>query len=387
MSINAGTISAIGYDSSASPDKGWLFCNGEAVSRTDYAQLFAAIGTAWGAGDGQTTFNLPDLRGYFMRGVDDGALRDPDLDRRHAAALGANAGGGLGTVQQCGTALPVSGQLATDMSATHVHNVPHLPNDSSWYQIAGSHYAQWNSGSTSTSSDGDHGHACGVNAGSGGDAESRCLNVYVDYVIYTGDTAPSPKRGATAVPPQGSYPLGTIMPFGAPVNEGALTESGWLYCNGNTVSRKNYADLFAAIGNAYGDGDGFSTFNLPDLRGYFQRGVSETSGNDPDAATRVAVQSGGNTGNSVGSGQGFATGCPVKAMQSQVAGDHSHSAPNIPTDNSSYAVAGSYQAIWNDGGANTAAGGAHSHQIASGGDAETRPLNASCHFIIKFAQV
>jgi microcystin-dependent protein len=51
---------------------GWLKANGAAVSRTDYAALFSAIGTTFGAGNGSTTFNLPDLRGEFMRGWDDG---------------------------------------------------------------------------------------------------------------------------------------------------------------------------------------------------------------------------------------------------------------------------------------------------------------------------
>lgn len=51
---------------------GWLKCNGAAVSRTTYAALFTAIGTTYGAGDGSTTFNLPDLRGEFVRGWDDG---------------------------------------------------------------------------------------------------------------------------------------------------------------------------------------------------------------------------------------------------------------------------------------------------------------------------
>lgn len=50
---------------------GWLKCNGTAVSRTTYATLFEAIGTTFGAGDGSTTFNLPDLRGEFVRGWDD----------------------------------------------------------------------------------------------------------------------------------------------------------------------------------------------------------------------------------------------------------------------------------------------------------------------------
>lgn len=55
----------------------FLFCNGAAVSRTTYAKLFAGIGTIFGVGDGSTTFNLPDLRGVFIRGVDGGRGLDP----------------------------------------------------------------------------------------------------------------------------------------------------------------------------------------------------------------------------------------------------------------------------------------------------------------------
>ena len=48
---------------------GWLLCNGALVSRATYANLFAQIGTTWGAGDGSTTFALPDMRGKVPRGV------------------------------------------------------------------------------------------------------------------------------------------------------------------------------------------------------------------------------------------------------------------------------------------------------------------------------
>ena len=51
---------------------GYLECNGAAVSRTGYAALFAVIGTQYGAGNGSSTFNLPDLRGEFVRGFDNG---------------------------------------------------------------------------------------------------------------------------------------------------------------------------------------------------------------------------------------------------------------------------------------------------------------------------
>ena len=48
---------------------GWLKCDGRAISRTDYADLFAVIGTTYGSGDGSTTFNIPDLKGRFPLGV------------------------------------------------------------------------------------------------------------------------------------------------------------------------------------------------------------------------------------------------------------------------------------------------------------------------------
>ena len=53
----------------ASAPTGWLICNDAAISRTTYSALFTAIGTTWGVGDGSTTFNVPDLRGAFLRGT------------------------------------------------------------------------------------------------------------------------------------------------------------------------------------------------------------------------------------------------------------------------------------------------------------------------------
>lgn len=65
---------------------GWLKCNGAAVSRTTYASLFAAIGTTFGAGDGINTFNLPEMRGEFPRGWDDG--RGVDTGRAFGSGQG-----------------------------------------------------------------------------------------------------------------------------------------------------------------------------------------------------------------------------------------------------------------------------------------------------------
>lgn len=55
-----------------SAPEGYLICQGQAVSRTTYAELFAVLGTTYGIGDGLTTFNLPDYRGTFLRGLDAG---------------------------------------------------------------------------------------------------------------------------------------------------------------------------------------------------------------------------------------------------------------------------------------------------------------------------
>jgi len=60
------------YFAATSAPAGYLKCDGSAVSRATYAALFGVTGTTFGVGDGSTTFNLPDLRGEFIRGLDDG---------------------------------------------------------------------------------------------------------------------------------------------------------------------------------------------------------------------------------------------------------------------------------------------------------------------------
>lgn len=83
------------------PD-GWLKLNGQVVSRTTYAALFALLGTTHGAGDGSTTFQLPDYRGEFLRGWDDERGVDSgralgtfqaDMFKSHTHDMGSEAGG------------------------------------------------------------------------------------------------------------------------------------------------------------------------------------------------------------------------------------------------------------------------------------------------------
>jgi hypothetical protein len=111
------------------------------------------------------------------------------------------------------------------------------------------------------------------------------------------------KRAMELVPANARalVPPGTIVAFG-----GATAPDGWLLCDGSAISRTDYADLFGAIQTAFGAGDGSATFNLPDFRGRFLRGVAGTSTADPDKSSRTAMASGGNSGNAVGSVQAHA---------------------------------------------------------------------------------
>jgi microcystin-dependent protein len=79
----AGTV--IAFASSTAP-AGFVKCNGAALNRTAYADLFSVTGTTFGAGDGSTTFNVPDLRGEFIRGWDDS--RGVDSGRSFGSAQG-----------------------------------------------------------------------------------------------------------------------------------------------------------------------------------------------------------------------------------------------------------------------------------------------------------
>lgn len=101
-----------------------------------------------------------------------------------------------------------------------------------------------------------------------------------------------------------AIPAGVIVPFGGQAED---IPFGWLLCDGSEVSRTDYPNLYAAVGVCWGTGDGATTFNLPDMRGMFLRGVSGNSGNDEDADGRLVLNDyGGNTGNQVGSYQGDA---------------------------------------------------------------------------------
>lgn len=114
----AGTVIA---SSRSSPPTGYLLCDGSAVSRTTYARLFAAIGTTFGAGDGSTTFNLPNSSGLFLRGAGSQTFSAKTFD-----------GGAVGNKQADMTAVnglsaatvstPTLSLSNTDLTHTHGYN-------------------------------------------------------------------------------------------------------------------------------------------------------------------------------------------------------------------------------------------------------------------------
>ncbi|MDF2885151.1 MAG: Tail Collar domain protein [Clostridiaceae bacterium] len=118
---------------------GWLECNGSIISRNTYNNLFSVIGTTYGAGDGSTTFKLPDLRGYFVRGYDHGA--------------GVDSGRELGSTQQ-------------DSLKSHTHTqIGGVGSSGSGWTWAGN--GSTNAGTT----------------GSTGGAETRPKNIALMYII------------------------------------------------------------------------------------------------------------------------------------------------------------------------------------------------------------
>lgn len=145
------------------PPAGWALCDGQELGRATNPALFAALGTSWGAGNGSTTFNLPDLRGRFLRGVDQGAQRDPDAVTRAAAQAGGNSGDAVGSVQ-------------ADQLRSHSHLIQN---------VATMNYAE---GGSTNGLRGDHigfppypGNIYSISFTGG--AESRPINAAVNWII------------------------------------------------------------------------------------------------------------------------------------------------------------------------------------------------------------
>ena len=129
-----------------------------------------------------------------------------------------------------------------------------------------------------------------------GGAMSGDLDMGGNSIINMADPV-NPQDAATKIYVDSVFPAGVVVPFAA-----FSIPTGWLECNGQAVSRTTFANLFAALDVAYGNGDGSTTFNVPDYRGEFLRGTDNSRGADPDSASRTD-RGDGVTGDAIGTKQ------------------------------------------------------------------------------------
>lgn len=163
----------------------------------------------------------------------------------------------------------------------------------------------------------------------------------------------------------GLLPPGMLTPY-----SGDVAPQEWLLCDGSEVSRTTYARLYAAIGDRYGNGNGTTTFDLPDARGRFLRGRDFATGRDPDVGSRTAMNTGGATGDNVGSVQSDAMlehTHVIKGQQLQSTSDTGDGINGFSTTSSK--VDGQADSAFTNNNA--------------GSSNETRPKNFNVNYIIK----
>lgn len=166
--VPTGTI--LMYAANSAP-AGFLICDGSAVSRTTYARLFALIGVTYGAGNGSTTFNLPNFLGIFPRGYDSGGSVDP------ARTFGSTQGHAIqshnhsnGVNVTTGSAVPFSyGDTSTGVTGTTTAHTDANSAQRNGYTSTGTVAAGSGSGSPA-----------GTFA-----AETRPINLAVGFIIKT----------------------------------------------------------------------------------------------------------------------------------------------------------------------------------------------------------
>lgn len=194
-SVPVGTVLEF---AASTPPSGYLLCNGSAVSRTTYAALFSLISTTFGAGDGSTTFNLPDRRGVTARGVDSGRGLDAGrvLGSYQADAFGSHSHGVNDPGHNHGVNDPGHGHSVYD--PTHNHTLQYSGGGASPSGVGGpATGGQPNFGTSvaySSTGIGIYGNTTGlwlsasgtgISIQSSGAAETRMKNIAMNYIIKT----------------------------------------------------------------------------------------------------------------------------------------------------------------------------------------------------------
>ena len=360
--LPVGTVLAFaGRFANGLQSQGWWSCEGQPMSTTDFGELFAAIGFAFGQ-PAPDQFNLPDLRGWFVRGTGTSGSAEVGAaaaDRRQPPTLAAASGDttpvvhGVGSSQSYGTA-PPRNPFVVDIPN---YNIVSGSDDSGCASRPGAFV-----GSTITL------------PAAGGDLESRPVNKYVSYLIKVASTVTSTDSSADTTTV--AMPVGALVPFAGQMGASAPGAPVWRICNGDPVAVIEAGELFESLKFIHGGVDA-QHFVLPDYRGWFHRGVTGVSGADPEATKRTAPYPAGaaagyagNDGNQVGSVQPAATGAATSTPLLTVVS-------NIPTTDAGKRVAGDlWDLIQRQTGSQLTA------LTTGGGDAETRPDNVSVDWYV-----
>lgn len=166
IQYNAVPAGVVYYIAASTAPTGYLFSNGAAYSRTTYSRLFATIGTTFGAGDGSTTFNIPDLRDEFIRGASPGTrevgFAESDSLRSHNHT-GSTASAGSHSHSGSTAGAGGHGHSGTTASAgTHAHAIS-ARRDKATSGPYGTYGSGIDNGDRTTASAGAHAHTFATN--------------------------------------------------------------------------------------------------------------------------------------------------------------------------------------------------------------------------------
>jgi microcystin-dependent protein len=183
--VGAMPVGAVMPFAGATAPSGWLLCYGQAVSRTTYAALFTATGTAHGVGDGSTTFNVPDMRGRAPIGLDN--IGGSSAERLSTYVGHTTLGTGIGAEQITLSIAQIpshnhGGSTSTDGDHAHSYQAPVYNTNAS----AGSDRTVANSNtSVNTGTAGAHSHTI-TSQGGGGAHNNVQPSLTLNYILYAG---------------------------------------------------------------------------------------------------------------------------------------------------------------------------------------------------------
>jgi len=326
MTIPIGSIVHYSQIDPPSLSEPWFACNGELLHRDEYEPLFAVIGGAFGDGDKVHSFALPDLRGYFVRGVNVSpnpeipkvSPRGPELEGedREAMAAGGNTGEKVGSVQ--GSAL-----------FSHRHGIRAA--------TFGFYWDNWFKSKATT----PDGGVVGETMREGSSAETRPINAAFSYMILANES-------------KQHFPLYGIIGYGGDKDPPATVDGEeWKICDGRTIPSSPPA----------------GSVSLPDLRGCFLRCMDDcggrgSAGRDPEASTTRYLPGTRTPSTGLGSFQGH----ELEAHAHKIAREELS-----PFPGQSKVIA-------------TAEPGSDSvGPTGATGAEETRPINACLHYIMRVA--